>query len=175
MKKYYIVLDLETTWLHPYRHGITEIAAVKFDGEKIIDQFHSLINPERHISKGIERLTWITNEMVADAPIISKVMPDFRDFLADEYIVGHNVSFDYRFINHYHYECFESYLQNETICTMKLSRRYLPELPNKKLWTVCQHFWVTNTQAHRAMSDTLATLEVFKYFFNNEECDCIPK
>lgn len=51
MPKNYIVLDLETTGLHPYRHGITEIAAVKFDGEKIVDQFHTLVNPERHISK----------------------------------------------------------------------------------------------------------------------------
>jgi DNA polymerase-3 subunit epsilon len=57
MPKHYIVLDLETTGLHPYRHGITEIAAVKFDGKNIIEQFHTLINPERHISKGIEKLT----------------------------------------------------------------------------------------------------------------------
>jgi len=133
MPKHYIILDLETTGLHPYRHGITEIAAVKFDGERIVEQFHTLINPERHISQGITRLTGITNEMVADAPIISQVMPKFREFLAEEYIVGHNVSFDYRFLNHYHYECFASYLQNEAICTMKLSRRYLPDLPNKKL------------------------------------------
>jgi DNA polymerase III epsilon subunit-like protein len=58
---------------------------------------------------------------------------------------------------------------------MKLSRRYLSELPNKKLWTVCQHFGITNQQAHRAMSDTLATLEVFKHFLYNAECDCIPQ
>ncbi|MDR0369038.1 MAG: 3'-5' exonuclease [Candidatus Peribacteria bacterium] len=71
--------------------------------------------------------------MVANAPTISEMMPNFREFLGDEYIVGHNIAFDYRFLNYYHYECFESYLQNETICTMKLSRRYLSELPNKKL------------------------------------------
>ena len=168
-KKHYIVLDLETTGLHPYRHGITEIAAVKFDGTNIIETFHTLVNPERHISSGITRLTGITNEMVADAPPISQVMPTFREFVADEYLVGHNVSFDHRFLNHYHYACFGSYLQNETICTMRLSRTHLPDLPNKKLCTVCQHLGIINTQAHRAMSDTLATLEVFKYFLNIED------
>jgi DNA polymerase-3 subunit epsilon len=156
----FVVLDLETTWLHPYRHGITEIAALKFDGTKVIEQFHTLVNPERHISKGIENLTWISNEMVADAPLIHRVMPDFRDFLGENYIVGHNISFDIRFLNHYHYECFESYLTNESICTMKLTRKYLPDLPNKKLWTVCQHVGIVNQQAHRAMSDTMATLQV---------------
>lgn len=169
MPKHYVVLDLETTGLHPYKHGITEIAAIKFDGEKIIDKFHTLVNPERHIPNFITKFTWITNEMVADAPIINEVMPAFREFLADGYIVGHNVSFDYRFLNHYHYECFEEYLQNETICTMKLARKHLPDLPNKKLWTVCQHFGIVNERAHRAMGDTLATLEVFKHFLSNEE------
>jgi DNA polymerase-3 subunit epsilon len=71
--------------------------------------------------------------MVADAPFISEILPTFCEFLGDEYLIGHNVSFDYRFLNHYHYQQFSSYLQNETICTMKLARKYLPELPNKKL------------------------------------------
>jgi DNA polymerase III epsilon subunit family exonuclease len=100
---------------------------------QILEQFHTLVNPERHISTGIERLTGITNEMVANAPTISEVMPTFRDFLTESVIVGHNVSFDVRFLNWYHYICFEEYLMNETICTMQLSRRYLPHLPNKKL------------------------------------------
>jgi DNA polymerase-3 subunit epsilon len=164
MSKDYIVLDLETTGLHPTHHGITEIAALRFDGTEILDTFHTLINPERHISAGITRLTGITNEMVADAPTIGEVMPQFRDFLAEHFIVGHNVSFDFRFLNYYHYQCFEHYLSNETICTMQLSRKYLPDLPNKRLGTVCEHFGIVNEQAHRAMSDTLVTLEIFKKY-----------
>jgi DNA polymerase-3 subunit epsilon len=109
--------------------------------------------------------------MVADAPFIHKVMPNFRDFLGEDCIVWHNIAFDVRFLNHYHYECFESYLTNETICTMKLTRRYLPDLPNKKLWTVCQHFGIVNEQAHRAMSDTLATLKIFQQFLTLQEIE----
>jgi DNA polymerase-3 subunit epsilon len=135
---------------------------------QILEEFHTLINPERHIPSGIERLTGITNEMVADAPTIYEVMPDFRNFLAEEVIVGHNVSFDFRFLNWYHYKCFEKYLQNETICTMKLSRQYLSHLPNKKLSTVCEHFGIVNEQAHRARSDTLATLKVFQKYLEWE-------
>ena len=156
----FVVLDLETTWLTPYREGITEIAAIKCRDWEVIKEFQTLINPERHIPNWIVRLTWITNEMVADAPTIDEVMPKFSKFLWNAIIVWHNVSFDFRFLSYYHYQCMWTYLENETICTLKLARKLLPELPNKKLCTVCDYFWITNERAHRAMWDTRATLEV---------------
>ena len=166
----YVVLDLETTWLIPYREWITEIAAIKCENWEIIDEFQTLINPERHIPNWIVRLTWITNEMVADAPTIGEVMPKFSDFLGDAIIVWHNVSFDFRFLSYYHYQCMGCYLENETLCTLKIARRLLPELPNKKLWTVCEYFWITNERAHRAMWDTRATLKVLQRYQMMEDC-----
>ena len=156
----YVVLDLETTGLTPYREGITEIAAIKCMNGKILEEFQTLINPERHIPNWIVKLTWITNEMVADAPRIDEVMPWFSEFLGDAIIVWHNVSFDFRFLNHYHYQCMWTYLENLTICTLKIARKLLPDLPNRKLWTICEYFWIDNERAHRAMWDTRATLEV---------------
>ena len=41
----YVVLDLETTWLTPYRGWITEIAAIKCKNWEIIDNFQTLVNP----------------------------------------------------------------------------------------------------------------------------------
>ena len=160
----YVVLDLETTWLTPYREGITEIAAIKCRDGEIIEEFQTLINPERHIPNWIVRLTWITNEMVADAPKIDEVMPRFSKFLGDAIIVWHNVSFDFRFLNHYHYQCMWTYLENPTICTLKIARKLLPDLPNRKLWTICEYFWITNERAHRAMWDTRATLKVLEKY-----------
>lgn len=160
----YVVLDLETTWLIPYREWITEIAAIKCKNWKILDEFQTLINPERHIPNWIVRLTWITNEMVADAPTINEVMPNFSKFLKNDIIVWHNVSFDFRFLNYYHYQCLWTYLENETLCTLKIARRLLPKLPNKKLWTICEYFWITNERAHRAMWDTRATLKVLERY-----------
>ena len=160
----YIVLDLETTWLIPYREWITEIAAIKCRNWKILDEFQTLINPERHIPNWIVRLTWITNEMVADAPTIKEVMPIFSEFLGNAIIVWHNVSFDFRFLSYYHYQCMWNYLENETLCTLKIARKLLPELPNKKLWTICEYFGITNERAHRAMWDTRATLKVLERY-----------
>ena len=160
----YIVLDIETTWLTPYKEWITEIAAIKCKNKEIIEEFQTFVNPEKHIPKGITRLTWITNEMVADAPTISEVIPTFSQFLGKNIIVWHNVSFDFRFLNHYHYQCVWCYLENQTICTLKIARKLLPELPNRKLWTICEYFWIENERAHRAMWDTRATLQILQYY-----------
>ena len=168
--KEFVVLDIETTGLTPYREWITEIAAIKCMNGEIIDEFQTLINPERHIPNGIVKLTWITNEMVIDSPTIVDIMPIFSDFLGDAIIVWHNISFDFRFLSYYHYLCMWTYLNNETICTLKIARKLLPELPNKKLWTICEYFWITNERAHRAMWDTRATLEVLRKYQELENC-----
>ena len=165
----YVVLDLETTWLSPYREWITEIAAIKCKNWKIVEEFQTLVNPEKHIPNWISRLTWITNEMVADAPTIFEVMPNFSKFLWNAIIIWHNVSFDFRFLSYYHYQCLWTYLENETVCTLKIARRLLPELPNKKLCTICEYFWIINESAHRAMWDTRATLEVLQRYQKMEE------
>ena len=165
----YVVLDLETTWLIPYKEWITEIAAIKCKNWKIIEEYQTLINPERHIPNWIVKLTWITNKMVANAPIISEVMPQFSEFLWNNIIIWHNVSFDFRFLNYYHYECMWRYLENQTICTLKIARKLLPELPNKKLCTICEHFGIINERAHRAMWDTRATLKVLEMYQMMEE------
>lgn len=64
-----------------FKHGITEIAAVRYDGNRILDRFQTFVNPERHIPSQITQLTGITNDMVANAPIVADVLPEFARFL----------------------------------------------------------------------------------------------
>jgi len=160
--KHYIVLDLETTWLSKYKHQITEIAAIKFDGEKIIGTYQTLINPERNIPSWITRLTGITNEMVKNAPRISEILPEFLNFIQDHILVAHNSSFDYWFLSENIYKHHNFWLENPVICTRKLTSRLIPELPKKNLWSICEYMNLINEQAHRAMWDTEVTVEVFK-------------
>lgn len=160
--KHYIVLDLETTWLSKYKHQITEIAAIRFDGENILDEFHTLINPQRNIPSWITRLTGITNEMVQNAPTISEIIPDFINFVKDDIIVAHNSSFDMWFLSENIYKHKWFWIQNHCLCTRKLTSRLIPQLPKKNLWSICEYMWLTNKNAHRAMWDTVVTVEVFK-------------
>lgn len=162
----YVILDIETTGLSRYKNKITEIAAVKIIEGEIIDRFETLVNPQEHIPSFITHLTGIDDEMVKDARTIDKILPEFLKFIEDYAIVGHNVTFDYGFLNYNSVIYLEKEIPNKKICTKKLANRILPELPSKKLSTICEHFEIINQNAHRAMADVLATTEIFNRFRN---------
>lgn len=162
--KHYIIVDIETTWLSKDRHNITEIAAVLFNGEKILKEFQTLINPQTPIPWFITHLTGITNDMVKDAPTIDKVLPDFFDFIEDHILVAHNATFDYGFLNNNGIRHLHRPIENRILCTRKLANRLVSELPSKRLECLCERFNVTNESAHRAMGDVMATTKVFEQF-----------
>ena len=64
----YAILDIETTGGKYNEEGITEIAIYRFDGHKIVDQFSSLVNPERNIQPFVVNLTGINNNMLRNLP-----------------------------------------------------------------------------------------------------------
>lgn len=161
-----VVLDLETTGLSPHRHKITEIAAVKVQGREILDSFHTLVNPEQPIPRFITKLTGITDDMVKDAPTIEHALPSLKEFMGDLAIVGHNVAFDYGFLAHNFRQYCGEQLVNDRLCTCKLARRMLPDLPSKKLSSVCDYFGLVNEQAHRAMADVEVTVKIFDNFIS---------
>ncbi|RLD21732.1 MAG: DNA polymerase III subunit epsilon, partial [Bacteroidetes bacterium] len=80
MLKKYAIIDIETTGGMVKRDKITEIAIAIHDGDKVIDSYETLINPERSIPAFISRMTGITNEMVADAPRFCEVAKDIVEF-----------------------------------------------------------------------------------------------
>lgn len=167
-----IVLDIETTGLSPYRHKITEIAAVKVVNGEVIDTFQTLINPETPIPSFITRLTGINDDMVRDAPTVDKILPNLKEFLGNDIIVAHNASFDYKFISHNLFLHEKKHLSNPKLCTVKLANRVHSDLPSKKLSALCQHYGFVNENAHRAMSDVEATVKVFYEMVHKlESCD----
>ena len=157
----YVVLDVETTGLSKHFCKITELAALRVRGNKVVDKFQSLVNPECPIPEFITHLTGIDNELVKYEKPIKEVLPGFLDFLGEDIMVGHNVGFDYGFINHNSEKHLEKTLTNSRLCTIKLSRRLLPDLASRKLASLCDYFEVTNEKEHRAMGDCVATNKIF--------------
>ncbi len=162
--KDYVVLDLETTGLSKTRHRITEIAAVKVNKGKVVEEFQTLVNPKVSIPGFITRLTGITNDMVKDAPLIKEALPGFLSFVEDLPIIAHNATFDHGFIVQNAKKHLKKKFSNEKLCTKKLANRLLPELRSKRLSALCEHFKIKNKQAHRAMSDVKATHILFSNF-----------
>ena len=94
----YSIIDVETTGGKFNQEGITEIAIYKFDGENIVDQFISLINPEIPIQPFVQQLTGITDKMVSNAPKFFQVAKRILEITENSILVAHNSSFDYRMI-----------------------------------------------------------------------------
>lgn len=160
----FVVVDIETTGLYPSRHKITEISAIRFRNNRIMEEFTTLVNPQRHIPLFIANLTGITDSMVKDAPLIKKVIPKFMDFLGEKTFVGHNAWFDLKFLEHNAMKHLRKTIDNDVLCTCKLARRLIPYLPSKRLGFVCEHLGIGNISTHRARGDALATCQILERF-----------
>jgi len=157
--KVYAVVDIETTGGMPARDRITEIAIVKYDGEQIISKFQTLINPQRSIPYEITRITGITNDMVADAPKFYEVAKQIVELTEDAIFVAHNVRFDYGFIRE-EFKVLGYTYSRKLLCTVQLTRKAFPGLKSYSLGNLIRHFGIQVNNRHRAMDDTLATVDV---------------
>jgi DNA polymerase-3 subunit epsilon len=156
----YAIVDIETTGGLVKRDKITEIAIVLHDGEKVIDQYQTLINPERSIPAFISNMTGITNEMVADAPLFCEVAKDIVLRTEGAVFVAHNARFDYGFLREEFARLGYAYTRKQ-LCTVRLSKKMLPELRSHSLDSLIRHFDLSVDKRHRALDDALATAEVF--------------
>ena len=91
-----VLIDLETTALTPERGEILRLYARDLNDPS--STFDQLVKPKRPLSKLVQQITEITNEMVRDAPPLEAAMPDFLDFIDDSMIVSHNSTFELGFL-----------------------------------------------------------------------------
>jgi DNA polymerase-3 subunit alpha (Gram-positive type) len=158
----FVVVDVEATGAKTPPNRLIELGAYKIRGGKIVDKFLSLVNPEIPIPRFVAALTGISNEMVKRAPVFTEVAPRWLDFVSDSVLVAHNAPFDTSFLNHEISRVYPGHrMVNPHLCTVKLSRRVMPELLNHRLDTIANHFSIPIVSRHRAGSDALATAEIF--------------
>jgi DNA polymerase-3 subunit epsilon len=152
----YVVVDVETTGSWASGDRITEIGAVKIRNHQVVDEWHSLLNPQRTIPARITQITNITNEMVRDAPIFSEVADSFMRFMGDGIFVAHNVNFDYGFISS-EYERLERRFRFPKLCTVAGMRRRYPGHKSYSLGNLCELYGIELETHHRALCDARAT------------------
>lgn len=157
----YAILDIETTGGKYNEEGITEIAIYKFDGHKIVDQFSSLVNPEKPIQPFVVNLTGINNEMLRHAPKFYEVAKRIIEITDGCIMVAHNALFDNRILTTefdrlgYHYE-------KETLCTVELAKKLIPDMPSYSLGKLVRSLGIPLSDRHRAQGDAKATVALFK-------------
>ena len=155
----FVVFDIETTGLSPKNNKITEIGAIKIINGEIAESYSQLINPGVVIPELIVKLTGITDEMVAEKPNISEVLPSFKEFIGDSVLVAHNATFDMGFIRE-NYKAINVSIDNPVLDTLELSRAVFPRLKSHKLNLIAKHLKVDLLNHHRAVDDALATANI---------------
>lgn len=163
----YAILDIETTGGKYNEEGITEIAIYRFDGHKITDQFISLINPERTIQPFVVNLTGINNEMLRNAPKFYEVAKRIIEITKDCIIVAHNAVFDNRILTT-EFDRLGYPFEKETLCTVELSKKLLPDLPSYSLGKLVKTLGIPLIDRHRANGDARATVDLFKLLLNKD-------
>jgi len=152
----YVAIDVETTGLSPRNgHHIIEIGAVAIEDGRMTEEFESLVKVEKKIPQKVQRIHGISNEMLLNQPKLDEIFPQLRFFLKNSIIIAHNAWFDMNFLRH-EAKRLSATLNNRYICTMEMSRKYYPGLPNYKLDTVYRHLFgaiATDIRRHRALDD----------------------
>jgi len=171
----YVVVDCETTGGSPGRgHRITEIAAVRVDRRgRIQDEVRSLINPTRPIPRSITRLTNITEDMVAGAPLFVELAPRLQQVMAGAVFVAHNAPFDLRFVEWEMKRGDFGPPRGRTLCTARLARKTLPELRSRSLDSLMYYYGIHCEARHRAYGDAVATVDVMVRLLDRVEEDGI--
>ena len=157
----YSVVDIETTGNGYKGQKITEISIFIFDGEKIIDEFTSLVNPEQKIPYFITNLTGITEAMVRTAPKFYEIAKKVAEITKDTVFVAHNVNFDYNIIRD-EFKSLGFDFKRKKLCTVRLSRKIIPGLASYSLGNICSTEGIEIAARHRAKGDAEATVELFK-------------
>ncbi len=171
-KKLYAIVDIETTGTFSDRGGITEIAIVITNGVEVIETYETLVNPKARIPYFIENLTGISNQMVANAPEFKEVAEKVAKILEGKIFVAHNVNFDYKYVK-FELELAGFDIGQARLCTVRLSRQIMPGLASYSLGKLTKSLGISHTSKHRAMSDTMATTDLFHLLVEKGEDDIL--
>ena len=186
----FVVFDVETTGLEPYRDRIIELAAVRFvDGEPT-EVFETFINPERKIPAQATSINHITDEIVADAPTMSQILPSFEAFVLDSTLVAHNLEFDLKFLYYSGSNVLETprkYFDTLSIAQKMLKRPknkrkydkeyemwetvydYNYDVENHKLETLANYYDIAFPIKHRSAGDAIVTGKLFLHLIKDRK------
>ena len=156
----FIAFDLETTGLDPNTDAIIEIGAVRMRGDQVLEHYSTFADPGHPLSPKTVSLTSITDEMVRGQRTASQAFEEFLTFCGGADLMGHNLPFDYGFLKQ---QAVVQRLPFEKrgIDTLKIARCLLDGLESRSLTSLCAHFHIDRSRAHRALDDALATHQLY--------------
>lgn len=163
----YSIIDIESNGAGYRKECIIDIAVYRYDGQKIVDQFISLVNPESDITPFVQKLTNITPKMVKTAPKFHEIARRIVEITANTTLVGHNIDFDYRMLRQSFQRLGYDFKIN-TLDTIPLAKKLIPDEVSYSLGKLVKSLGIPLTNHHRADGDARATLELFKLLVSKD-------
>jgi len=158
----FAVIDTETTGFGA-RDRVIEIGVVVLDDDLApVDVWDTLLNPGRGV--GPTHVHHIRADDVASAPTFNQAAGALIERLAGRVVVGHNVSFDRRMLNHEFQRLGHGApLGDEfSLDTLRLARQLgLSPTNCYTLDFLCSVYRIDRAGAHSALYDALATASLF--------------
>ena len=170
----YAIVDIETTGGYAENHRVTEIAIYHHDGNRITDQFQTLVNPGRKIPHFITGLTGIDSAMVSEAPVFEDIAKEIHQWLDGRVFVAHNAHLDYSFIKKELEDAGISW-STRKLCTVRLSRKIIPGLESYGLGRLAESLGIRIPHRHRAGGDAEATAKIFDVLLKRDTTGVIAK
>lgn len=165
----YVCVDIETSGGDIHTAEIVEIGAVKVVGGEIVDKYNTLVKPENPVNPYTARINGITDDDLKNSPVIENIFDDFLSFIGDNILLGHNIAaFDLQIIRGVGMRL-KKYVKNQYLDTLYVAKQLLPDLPSHSMATLCEYYGIENEQAHRALSDCFANIEVYNAMMREKE------
>lgn len=164
----YAIIDVETTGGKRNEEALIDIAIFRYNGNKVVDEFSSLVNPEKPILLYVQKLTGINTNLLSSAPKFDTLAEHVATITSDAILIGHNISFDYYILKLEFNKLGISFKRN-TIDTLELSRRLFPNETYYSLGKLCRSIGIPIKNRHTARGDAQATLELFQHLLKIEK------
>lgn len=163
-KEIFVCVDCESTGLDPKNDRIVEIAVAQFTFNEVLQQFESLIDPQREIPQVSQDIHKISSEMLQGKPKIEEVLPELLKMIHGHILVGHGIGFDISLIaaEAARHNIPTKIEKQPFLDTLRMARLY-GQSPINSLEKLREHFNIAPEGAHRAMNDVMVNIEVFKY------------
>lgn len=160
----FVALDFETTGKYPLTSEICEVALIRFQGERVLERYESFVRPLKGMTKESEAVHGLSLDSLKDAPDLESVLSDVVEFVGEDPLVGHNISFDLGFLI-YELERLKvrglEKLIRPHFCTSYLSLKLWPRLNSHRLMHLASHIGLDLKPNHRAMQDAEVCMKVF--------------
>lgn len=160
-----VAVDTETNGRGGEECELTEVGAVLVGGGEPHDTWESLVRVERPLSRGIERFTGITQQMVDSAPAPDSVLPQLAEMVEGRVMVAHNAAFDRRVLRQAFERAGLDWPAPPVLCTVSLARRFAPLVRQRGLALVADALGIEVEVSHRALPDAMTCARVLCALF----------